>query len=171
MNSNQNIERMRTNPNYKENFIKGVYNTLYYNEVLDMVDALEPHERVEAMRNNASIGLMTVLFYVYDKEQIHFDLKPEDIAKIDHRPSIDHSADPDMAERTLKSQYTSLKVLVGPQKRKTKIKFLSGWFETMPAGEVEILKLMFNRTLEAKYPWMTEDFVRQCYPNLLTKKS
>ena len=168
MNSNQNIEKLKSNPNYRENFIKGVYNTLYYNEILDLVDVLEPHERVEAMRNNATIGLMTFLFYVYDKEQIQFDLKPEDIAKIEHKEP--RGDDPDLAERTLKAQYTSLKVLVGPQKRKTKIKFLAGWFESMPAGEVEILKLMFNRTLEQKYPWMTEDFIRQCYPNLLTKK-
>lgn len=166
---NPNLEKLK-NPNFKENFVKGVYSTLYYDEVLDMIDALEPHERVDAMRNNASIGFMTFLFYVYDKEQIEFDLTPEQVKGIEYN-AVSQNNDPSLAERTLKAQYTNLKTLVSNQKRKTKIKFLTGWFESMPTGEVELIKLMFERTLESKYPWMTEDFVRQCYPNLLTKKS
>lgn len=152
-----------------DRFIKGDFRSLYYHEIFDRICSLEQEDdKVEAMRNNSSTGMMQFLFYVYDKEQIQFDISYDEACKIDYRkPS---HTDDSMAELTLKSEWRNLSTVNGKQPKDKRIRFLQKWFEMFCAGETELVQLMFKRSLVSKYPCITESFVRKCFPNLLTPK-
>ena len=150
-------------------FIKGDYKSLYWHEIFDRICALENTEdKIDAMRNNATTGMLQYLFYVYDTEQIQFDITPGEVKGIDYRkPS--HTED-SMAEITLKSEWRNFSTIVGTQPKDKRIRFLQKWFETLCEGETELVKLMFNRDLTNRYPCLSEKFIRKCFSNLLTPK-
>ena len=100
------------NDHVKEKFIRGDYQRLYIPEILERVNELkEESDRVNAMRSNASNALMSFLFYVFDTQQIEFDLTAKDVNGIEH---LDCSAmtDFDMAELTLSKEYKTLNYLI-----------------------------------------------------------
>ena len=157
------------NDHVKEKFIRGDYQRLYLPEILERVDELtEEEDRVNAMRSNASNALMSFLFYVFDTQQIEFDLTIDEVSAIDH---LDCSGmtDYDMAELTLSREYKTLNYLVKDYTKEEKLRFLRRWFDHFHPNETNIVKAMFTRKLPM-YPSITEEFVRRCYPNLLTPK-
>ena len=155
------------NDHVKEKFIRGDYQRLYIPEILERVDELkEESDRVSAMRSNASNALMSVLFYVFDTQQIEFDLKPKEVNAIEHL-DCSNLKDYDMAELTLSREYKTLSYLIKDYKKEEKLAFLRRWFDHFHPKETALVKAMFTRSLP-QYPSITEKFVRQCYPNLLT---
>ena len=157
------------NDHVKEKFIRGDYQRLYIPEILERVNELtEESDRVNAMRANASNALMSVLFYIFDTQQIEFDLTAKEVNSIDH---LDCTAigDYDMAELTLSREYKGLNYLIKDYTKDQKKAYLRRWFDHFHPKETELVKAMFTRKLPM-YPTITEEFVRKCYPNLLTPK-
>lgn len=155
------------NDHVKEKFIRGDYQKLYIPEILERVNELkEEEDRVSAMRSNANNALMSILFYVFDTKQIEFDLTPEEVNDIEH---LDCSAmaDYDMAELTITREYKDLNYLIRDIPKEKKIQLLRRWFDHFHPNETALVKAMFTRKLPM-YPTITEEFVRKCYPNLLT---
>ncbi len=145
-------------------FLDGKIKTLYYPEILEGVVAMKTHEdKILALRNNATNGLMTFLRFVFD-ESIVFDITPK-MAR-DRIIKMPDLVDHDMSELTLTREWKNLYIFTEPRLTQgQKLMFLDNWWSSFHQDDIDLVLQMFSKKL--KYEGITEGFIREAYPNLL----
>ncbi len=159
----------KTQQTLDKRFLEGKITTMYYPEILDgIVELKSRKDKILALRNNATYGLMTFLKYVFDPT-IQFSMTGKEVRNIPVRSELTEDNDFDMAENTLKREYQNMSVIVDPSTPLDAQKdFLEIWFSTFHPKETALVYQMFDRKLSG-YPGITAKLIQEAYPNLMEK--
>lgn len=150
-------------------FFKGEIKNLYISEILEKISAIKSiNNKIEALRNNASIPLMNYLYYVYEST-IKFNLNENEVKKITYNKQ--DCTDLDMSINTIRNESDRFNVLINKKINKKQMSdFLERWFETFHNNDVQLMYMMYAHKISAPYNGITEKLVRSAYPNLLSVK-
>lgn len=140
---------------------------LYISEVFAKMETLKTkEEKINLIRKNNTLALRTVLQAAFDSQFQFFngDAVPP------YRPN--NAPDVNLAETDLFHAYKQLSVWLTthPAKQLKKESVLINFLEGMHPKESKVLEGVLCKNLDKQFPSLTEDFVREVYPDLLAPK-
>ena len=141
---------------------------LLISEILDQVEAASDlNQKINILRQNDSHIIRTIMRLNYDP-YLKMDLPEGEppFKKILERPA-------GYSESNLNTEYRRFYIWLTPQPTLPKLKkeaLFVTMLESLHWSEAEVLLSAKDRKLHKKYKSLTEDMIRQAYPNTITPR-